>query len=186
MWVKATVMKLRMAILHMNNLCKQSLVATLMLVLSAVSSLALAHGTDIKLKVVNSNQLEVLAQFDANEPMVNAQILIYAANKPESVWQQGTADEKGWFIADIDTSIEGIWALSIRTAGHGELRHFEVRNSQINLSKSEQRPFWQTLLMVLFVFAALALVAKLAKRPKAQSPIANNINDNAKNSKNAE
>ena len=84
---------------------------------------ALAHGTAIELAVVDGDTLTIHAEFDTGEPMSEAQILVYAADNPREAWLTGVADENGDYSFPVDTSIAGQWSVSIRTAGHGEIRH---------------------------------------------------------------
>ena len=128
---------------------------------------ALAHGTSIQMTVVDETTLELHALFDTGEPMSEAQITVYAADNPTQAWHSGVADENGFYAFDVDTSIRGEWAISIRTAGHGEILHLNVlRNGTISLEEVAERPFWQTILIAAAVVAALGGIAYWYSRPK--------------------
>ncbi|MEM7117277.1 MAG: hypothetical protein AAF614_32890 [Chloroflexota bacterium] len=130
------------------------------------ASPALAHGTSMQMEVVNEATLELRALFDTGEPMSEAQITVYAADNPTEAWHSGVADENGFYAFDVDTSIRGEWAISIRTAGHGEILHLNVlRNGTISLAEVAERPLWQTILIAVAVVAALGGIAYRYSRP---------------------
>ena len=128
----------------------------------------MAHGTDIHLNVVDNNQIEVNAVFDTGEPMSEAQIIVYAADDPERAWHTGTADSNGTYLFPVDTTISGDWAMTIRTAGHGELLHFNVNNrGVISIGLNAGRPGWQTAVSALLVVGLLGGVAYFFNQPKS-------------------
>ena len=135
----------------------------------------LAHGTNITLTVVDGDQLELHALFETGEPMSEAQVVVYAADNPRQAWHTGVADTEGFYTFDVDTSIPGDWAISIRTAGHGELLHFTVSEAGvINAEQPSGRPWWQTALAAFVVLLALGGIARYYARPKAQVAQARN------------
>lgn len=170
MLVKDTVLKLKMAIPStMANGLQSIIFVSVMMALSLVPVTVYAHGTDIRLSVIEHNQVEVQAQFDTGERMANAQILVYAADNPQKAWLSGSADKNGVYRFKVDTSIAGSWAVSVRTAGHGELLHFVVDDSKmIHLTQTTKRPFWQTVLLLLLVVGILGAIAKYFTRAKSK------------------
>ncbi|MGF1516434.1 MAG: carboxypeptidase regulatory-like domain-containing protein [Nodosilinea sp.] len=79
----------------------------------------LAHGVELEHRQVSS--VEVLARFDTGEPMVNAQVLVYAPDEPNEAWQQGTTDDQGRFSFVPDADQPGSWEVMVRQAGHGAI-----------------------------------------------------------------
>lgn len=136
------------------------------LIAISVTSISEAHGTSIEL-TVNENRVDVHALFDTGEPMSNAQITVYAADNPREAWLSGEADEEGRYSFEVDNSISGAWGISVRTAGHGELLHFDVtRNGRIIIDQSTERTPLQTALMVVGVLAVLGGVAWFFSRSR--------------------
>ncbi len=70
----------------MANGLQSIIFVSVMMALSLVPVTVYAHGTDIRLSVIEHNQVEVQAQFDTGERMANAQILVYAADNPQKAW----------------------------------------------------------------------------------------------------
>lgn len=106
-----------------------------------------AHGTDIRYQPTTA--IEIVAQFDNGEPMAEAQVVVYAPNDPETPWLKGQCDEDGRFVFTPDTTISGDWAVSVRTAGHGEMLHIPIDDQQtIILNQAAPTSPMQTVLMV--------------------------------------
>ena len=125
----------------------------------------LAHGTSIELSV-EGRTINMHAIFDTGDPMSEAQIVVYAADNPREAWHTGVADVEGNYSFDIDPTIAGQWAISVRTAGHGELLHFEVlSNGSIDVEQSGGRSPLQTGLMAGGVLVVLGSVAWYFSRP---------------------
>lgn len=128
-----------------------------------------AHGTTIDL-TANGRSVSLHALFDTGEPMSHAQIVVYAADNPRAAWLTGEADADGNFTFDVDPTIAGEWAISIRTAGHGELIHFNVgSNGAINLAAEAGRSPLQTWLLASGVVAVLGGVAWYFSRPRPKA-----------------
>lgn len=99
----------------------------LALALASGAAPALAHGVTVEHHQVSSIELE--ARFDSDEPMANAQVLVYAPGSPTDVWQQGTTDDQGRFSFTPDSSQPGAWEVMVRQAGHGVLTTIPVADS---------------------------------------------------------
>ena len=84
----------------------------------------LAHGVTVEHRAVSS--IELVARFETGEPMANAQVLVYAPDRPTEIWQQGTTDDQGQFSFAPDPAQPGRWEVMVRQAGHGELTIIEV------------------------------------------------------------
>ena len=83
-----------------------------------------AHGTKIDLNEVDA--VEIHARFDNGDPMVNAQINVYAPTDRAKPWLQGEADENGYFFFVPDNTMTGQWDVQVRTAGHGDWVYIEI------------------------------------------------------------
>ncbi|MEM7335068.1 MAG: hypothetical protein AAF490_23525 [Chloroflexota bacterium] len=143
------------------------ILAICLMFLGVSTSSILAHGTDIRLTVAENDQVQINAIFDTGEPMSEAQIIVYAANDPQTAWHNGVADMNGTYFFPVDTSIAGDWAITVRTAGHGELLHFTVsERGVISTGAETARPAWQTTVGALFVVIMLGGVAYFYSRPK--------------------
>lgn len=99
----------------------------LALTLTSGAAPALAHGVTVEHHQVSNVELE--ARFDNDEPMANAQVLVYAPGNPTDVWQQGTTDDQGRFSFTPDSSQPGTWEVMVRQAGHGVLTTILVADS---------------------------------------------------------
>lgn len=89
------------------------------------SSRILAHGTEIQYTQMRA--IALTAQFDTGKPISNAQVLIYAPNKPQEVWQRGETDEEGNFFFIPDYNISGNWTVKVRSAGHGDIVNIPIQ-----------------------------------------------------------
>ncbi|MDM8519275.1 hypothetical protein QUF64_04455 [Anaerolineales bacterium HSG6] len=83
-----------------------------------------AHGTSITYQPTQAIKIEAL--YDTGEPMSEAQIIVYAPDDPAKPWLQAQSDKNGQFLFIPDYTISGDWAVSIRTAGHGEMLHVPI------------------------------------------------------------
>jgi nickel transport protein len=83
---------------------------------------AIAHGTIVKHKIIQTVEIE--ASYESGEPMANAQITVYAPDRPAKPWLQGTADARGRFIFSPDAV--GSWEVKVRKAGHGEIVRISI------------------------------------------------------------
>ncbi len=143
---------------------KQLFILSLTVLLTVISLVSLveqteAHGTEITYRTTTA--IEIEAAFDNGEPMAEAQVIVYAPNDPATAWLRGQCDENGRFIFSPDTSITGDWAVSIRTAGHGEMLHIPIDESAtVTVSNTPETTQMQTFLMagaVIWGFVGTAL-----------------------------
>lgn len=85
---------------------------------------ARAHGAKIE---VLPQSIEIVATFDTGEPMDNAQVAVYAPDTPDTPWQTGQTDSEGRFSFAPDTDLsEGLWEVTVRKAGHGQMTSFSL------------------------------------------------------------
>ena len=165
---KGTASRQRMAILIRKS--KLWGLLSLFLFLFITVPAALAHGAVIELAVVDDDTVAIHAEFDTGEPMSEAQIIVYAADNPREAWLTGVADENGEYTFDLDTSLAGRWSVTVRTAGHGDIRYLYVANNgAIELEEISERPAWLTFLMAAGVVIVLGGTAYWYSRPKAGS-----------------
>lgn len=130
-----------------------------LLLLLAIAPPVLAHGTDIRV-TVDGATIQIAARFETDEPMSDAQIIVYAPDNPQEPWLSGVADTEGAYAFDLDPTLVGEWAITIRTGGHGEIVHLDVsRNGSVTVQQNNERSAWQTALMAGAVVAALGGVA---------------------------
>lgn len=111
-----------------------------------LSSPARSHGAHIDYRIAPS--VEVQAQFDSGEPMVQAQVAVFTPSNPEAPWQTGTTDEAGHFSFSPDPSQTGDWEVQVRQAGHGSIITIPVsRNGAIASATGNNLSSAQKLLM---------------------------------------
>lgn len=108
-----------------NSMRKLTLIASLLIVLLFPATVAMAHGVESVVEI-DGTQVTVFAMYDTGEEMSNAQVVVYTPDDPQNGWLTGVADDDGVFAFDIDNALEGRWAVSIRTAGHGEILYLDV------------------------------------------------------------
>lgn len=88
-----------------------------------------AHGIEIDMSEVGA--IEIHARYDTGEPMVNAQVSIYAPSDKAMPWQLGEADADGYFVFVPDREIAGTWDVQVRTAGHGDWVYIDVAEGSV-------------------------------------------------------
>ena len=95
------------------------------LALSMLPSIeVLAHGVNIE--YTTKLEITILAKYDIGDPMAGAQVIVYAPDNPSSPWLTGTCDDNGYFSFTPDSSKPGIWDVTVRQAGHGNIIHIPV------------------------------------------------------------
>jgi len=70
--------------------------------------------------------VEIAAAYSTGEPFSGGQVAVFAPDDPVKPWLTGTCDERGRFVFVPDYSLQGIWEVQVRLAGHGGLIRFEV------------------------------------------------------------
>lgn len=81
-----------------------------------------AHGTTI----TYTTSITVQGAFDSGEPMANAEVSIFAPDEPEIAWEKGIADDEGYYTFAADPDKLGDWAVSYRSAGHGDIVYIPI------------------------------------------------------------
>ncbi len=94
----------------------------------AIPEAARAHAALIEAETVQAIRLH--AQYDTGEPMVEAQVIIYAADSPTRVWGLGLTDAAGVYTFVPDDT-EGRWTIQVRQAGHGATAHVELAQDAV-------------------------------------------------------
>ena len=94
----------------------------------AVAPAARAHGVRAIATFVEA--IEVRATYDSGEPMVGAQAIAYAPDRPEAPYQKGTTDVEGRFVFVPDRTIPGEWTIVVRQAGHGGIARIETNTER--------------------------------------------------------
>ena len=127
--------------------------------LLAIAPVVWAHGTMIDV-TADGNTVQVTALFETNEPMADAQIIVYAPDNPRDPWHTGVADANGSYQFDLDSTRTGEWAVTIRTAGHGEIVYLNVaRDGTISVAQNGERSTWRTILLAGVVVLAFGGIA---------------------------
>lgn len=105
----------------------------LLLLLSLIpASSAFAHGVEIAYTIdPTSGVITVQAAFDSGEVLSEAQVAIFAPSDLINPWMTGVTDADGAFSFTPDYTIEGVWDVQIRKAGHGGLIHLTLDASMI-------------------------------------------------------
>lgn len=78
---------------------------------------ATAHGVAIEYQPTQA--YEINAAYDTGEPMVDAQVVVFAPDDPATPWLTGTTDATGQFL--FSPSTPGNWEVQVRQAGHGDV-----------------------------------------------------------------
>ncbi|MCC5992955.1 MAG: carboxypeptidase regulatory-like domain-containing protein [Rhodobacteraceae bacterium] len=86
-------------------------------------SAAFSHAALIEAETAQAIRLH--AYYDTGTPMADAQVIIYAPDRPAVPWGQGNTDSEGRFTFIPDT-VEGRWSVQVRQAGHGAMAHIEL------------------------------------------------------------
>jgi len=78
---------------------------------------AMAHGVAIEYQPTQA--YEINAAYDTGEPMVDAQVAVFAPDDPATPWMTGTTNAEGQFV--FSPSAPGNWEVQVRQAGHGDV-----------------------------------------------------------------
>lgn len=92
--------------------------------MTAVAPAVWAHG--IHVTHAAGEAVRVTASFDSGEPMVAAQVSVFAPGDLETPWMTGTTDPAGQFAFVPDMTQTGRWEVQVRLAGHGEIVYVPV------------------------------------------------------------
>lgn len=139
----------------------------LLLMFFALSpSVVQAHGAESRVEIDGST-ITVTALYDTGETMSEAQIVIYTPDDPQNGWLAGVADTDGVYRFDLDNTLEGRWAVSIRTAGHGEILYLDVAADGTVSAEGDSSG---TTRIVLAVVVVLLLAAVAAYFSRGQKP----------------
>lgn len=106
--------------------------------MSVINSLpSRAHSTMVEYQATEAITIE--AKFDNGQPINNAQVVVYAPDNPQQVWQQGLTNQQGKFTFIPDYSNQGNWSIKVRSAGHGSLINIPITsNNQKNFLFKEK------------------------------------------------
>jgi len=102
------------------------------------STRAIAHG--VRMQARETQAIEVNAEYDNGDPMVNAQVTVYAPNDPATPWLEGTTDNNGNFVFTPDSSQSGNWSVQVRQAGHGSIVNVPVEGNQAQAGGDSATP----------------------------------------------
>ncbi len=92
--------------------------SSLGLMLVGISApLVRAHGVQIRSQIRPT--VEIQAVYASGEPMVNAQVQVYAPNQPNQPLKTGQTDAQG--VYRFEPQASGAWEISVRQAGHGDV-----------------------------------------------------------------
>ena len=99
----------------------------------------LAHTANIAYR--QTQAIEVIATYDDGKPMSNAQVVIYAPDKPAIPWLKGTTNEEGKFHFIPESTVSGNWDIKIRQSGHGDIISipWQAENSASAMESRESR-----------------------------------------------
>lgn len=136
---------------------------------------AFAHAANVQLSPVRG--VELRAAYDNGEPMIAAQVRIFAPDAPSQVWAQGLTDHKGVFRFVPDPVIQGGWAVQVRQAGHGAMSEIRVESGEVSgstgslpLPTSSSGPDWlQKMVMAVAILWGFVGTALYFKRPGSRS-----------------
>ncbi|MGB0563287.1 MAG: carboxypeptidase regulatory-like domain-containing protein [Spirulinaceae cyanobacterium] len=114
----------------------------------AAPQTALAHAleTDYQFLTLPNAEAEgtvnqpilLTSQYSTGEPLVGAEVLIYAPDDWEEPRQLGQTDAAGQFAFLPDPQTPGNWEVMIRQAGHGDLLTIPVDSAGANLAQVVQ------------------------------------------------
>lgn len=79
----------------------------------------LAHAA--KITYQEAQGIRITATYDQGQPLVNAQVVVYAPTDPATPWLKGETDATGSFSFVPDRNQSGNWDIKVRQSGHGAL-----------------------------------------------------------------
>lgn len=90
---------------------------------SAAPAFAHAVQTDYFVDLFAAElSLEFTASFSTGEPMVDAEVIVYAPNDAETPWAEGQTDAEGQFTFEPDPELVGEWRIEFKQDGHEDIR----------------------------------------------------------------
>lgn len=104
------------------------LIGLSLLVLLTLVTTVFAHGAAINYKIEST--VHINATYDSGDPMSEAQVAVFSPEDKQNPWLVDVTDEEGNFSFVPDMSMTGEWDVQVRQAGHGDLIH-------INLGETE-------------------------------------------------
>jgi nickel transport protein len=78
-----------------------------------------AHGIQVNYQTTQA--IRIQAAYDTGEPMIDAQVSVYAPNNLQTPWRQGQTDGLGHFSFSPDPTLTGNWEVKVGQAGHGDI-----------------------------------------------------------------
>lgn len=93
-----------------------------------------AHGASIAYTIAPT--VHITATYDSGEPMIQAQVTVYAPDDPATPWLLGETDDAGGFSFVPDPELPGVWAVQVRQAGHGDILHIQIGAAGASLTGS--------------------------------------------------
>lgn len=122
-----------------------------------ITPTVLAHGAVIDYRV-SDKRVEIEATYDSGTPMANAQIAVYAPERPDKAWLTGTANRNGQFTFTPPAGQKGTWQVKVRQAGHGKILNIPMGEA-ISSSSQPISPVVRTVMAAVviggFVLTAL-------------------------------
>lgn len=139
--------------------------------LGPLTSNAFGHGAFLDATVVTA--VEIQARYDTGEPMVAAQVSIFAPDDPVQPWKVGTTDSQGRYSFVPDARL-GRWAIQARQAGHGAMGYVEIRDDMTTVTAggtgySQGSDTLQRLLMGASIVWGCIGTALYFRRPRRRS-----------------
>lgn len=110
---------------------------------AAVSTASVAWGhasqTDYFVDLFSAD-LVLTASYSTGEPMIEAEVLVYAPNDAETPWVETVTDDVGQFVFVPDESLPGDWRVEITEAGHQDILIIPVTETGIDYINISQGP----------------------------------------------
>ncbi|MGD1908959.1 MAG: carboxypeptidase regulatory-like domain-containing protein [Leptolyngbyaceae cyanobacterium] len=110
---------------------------------AAFSSASVAWGhasqTDYFVDLFSAN-LVLTASYSSGEPMVEAEVLVYAPDDTATPWSETVTDDSGQFVFVPDESLAGEWRIEITQAGHQDILFIPVNETGIDYLNISQGP----------------------------------------------
>ncbi|MEM8642293.1 MAG: carboxypeptidase regulatory-like domain-containing protein [Cyanobacteria bacterium P01_G01_bin.54] len=127
----------------------QKLLLTVLAVAAiATPQTALAHALETQYQFLELPNAEagattnrpilLTSQYSTGEPLVGAEVLVYAPDNWDEPRQLGKTDAEGQFAFLPDTQTPGNWEVMIQQTGHGDLLTIPVHGSGADLAQIRQ------------------------------------------------